>query len=198
VEQRVKVMDTLDKKMQTILEREDLSADERLKLYDQSFTRYLNVYDDYRPRPVAVAPEPVKQDLIDNEILECVPKTMKAKVQLLLKKMKSSPDISLNEKRELKYKGETVQGSNVVDLVNDVLSKRQYFNPQGWVTFGEALREGNVPQDSIGHDDRWRYITQTKRTPRSRKRQQSPSPIIPYSPKTQRNRKKEVQNWVDF
>ena len=86
VEQRVKVMDTLDKKMQTILEREELSADERLKLYDQSFTRYLNVYDDYRPRPVAGAPEPVKQDLIDNEILESEPKTMKAKVQLLLKK----------------------------------------------------------------------------------------------------------------
>jgi phage terminase small subunit len=198
VEQRVKAMDTLDKKMQTILEREVLSADERLKLYDQSFTRYLNVYDDYRPRPVAVAPEPVKKDLIDNEILESVPKTMKAKVQLLLKKMKSSPDISLNEKRELKYKGETVQGSNVVDLVNDVLSKRQYFNPQGWVTFGEALREGNVPQDSIGHEDRWIYITQTNRTPRSRKRQQSTSPIIPYSRKTPRNRKKEVQNWVDF
>jgi hypothetical protein len=51
VEQRVKVMDTLDKKMQTILEREDLSADERLKLCDQSFTRYLNVHDDNRPRP---------------------------------------------------------------------------------------------------------------------------------------------------
>jgi hypothetical protein len=63
-------MDTLDKKMQTILDREDLSADERLKLYDQSFTRYLNVYDDYRPRPVAVAPEPVKQDMVDDEILE--------------------------------------------------------------------------------------------------------------------------------
>jgi hypothetical protein len=90
---------------------------------------------------VAVAPEPVKQDLIDNEILESVPKTMKAKVQLLLKKMKSSPDISLNEKEELKYKGETVQGSNVVDLVNDVLSKRKYFNPQGWETFGEAFEK---------------------------------------------------------
>jgi hypothetical protein len=43
----------------------------------------------------------VKQDLIDNEILESVPKTMKAKVQLLLKTMKSSPDISWNEKEEL-------------------------------------------------------------------------------------------------
>ena len=82
VEQRVKVMDTLDKKMQTILEREDLSADKRLELY-------LNVYDDYRPRPVAVATEPVKQDLIDNEILESEPKTMKAKVQLLLKKWRA-------------------------------------------------------------------------------------------------------------
>jgi hypothetical protein len=86
VEQRVKVMDTLDKKMQTILEREDLSADERLKLYDQSFTRYMNVHDDYRHRPVAVALEPVKQDLIDNELLESAPKTMKAKAQLFWKK----------------------------------------------------------------------------------------------------------------
>jgi hypothetical protein len=195
VEQRMKVMDTLDKKMQTILDREDLSADERLKLYGQSFTRYLNVYDDYKPRPVAVAPEPVKQDLFDDEILESVPKTMKAKAQLLLKKMKSRPDISWNEKGELKYKGETVQGSNVVDLVNDVLRQRKYFNPQGWETFGEALREANVPQDLIGHEDRWRFITQTKRTPRSRKRQQSPSPIRPYSPKTPRSRRKEVQNW---
>ena len=99
--------------MQIILEREDPSADERLKLYDQSFTRYLKVYDDYRPRPVAVAPESVKQDLIDNEILESVPNAMKAKVQLLLNKMKSSPNISWIEKEELKYKGETVQGSNV-------------------------------------------------------------------------------------
>jgi hypothetical protein len=64
---------------------------------------------------VAVAPEPVKQDLFDNEIVESVPKTMKAKVQLMLKKMKRSPDISWNEKEELKYKGETVQESNVVD-----------------------------------------------------------------------------------
>ena len=119
---------------------------------------------------------------IEEEILESVPKTMKTKAELLVRKMKS----------ELKYKGETVRGSNVVDLVNDVLRKRKYFNPQGWETFGETLREANVPQDLIGHEDHWKYITQTKRTPRSRKRQQSPSP------KTSRNRRKEVKNWVDF
>ena len=85
-----------------------------------------------------------------------------------------------------------------MDLVNDVLSKKKYFNPQGWEPFGEALREANVSQDLFGHEDRWRYITQTKKTPRSRKRQQGPSPFRPYSPKTPRNRRNEVQNWVDF
>ena len=205
VEQRVKVMDTLDKKMESILEREDLSTDERLKLYDQSLTRYLNVHD-YRPRPVvskvSTSPPAVieteTKDAIEEEILESVPKTMKTKAELLVRKMKADPSIAWSEKGELKYKGETVRGSNAVDLVNDVLRKRKYVNPQGWETFGEALREANVPQDLIGHEDRWKYITQTKRTPRSRKRQQSPSPIRPYSPKTPRNRRKEVKNWVDF
>ena len=118
---------------------------------------------------------------------------MKTKAELLVRKMKADPNIAWSEKGELKYKGE-----NVVDLVNDVLRKRKYFNPQRWETFGEALREANVPQGLIGHEDCWRYISQTKRTPRSRKRQQSPSPIRPCSPKTPRNRRKEVKNWVDF
>ena len=187
VEQRVKLMDTLDKKIQTILEREDLSADERLKLYDQSFTRYLNVHDDYRPRPVAVALQPVKQDLTDNEVLESVPKTMTAKVKaqlLLKKKWRAVPTLAGTRKgnwntREKPFKEAT-------------------FNPQGWETFGEALRGANVPQDLIGHEDRWRYISQTKRTPRSLKRQHSPSPIRPYSPKTPRSSRKEIQNWVDL
>jgi hypothetical protein len=160
VEQRVKVMDTLDKKMQSILEREDLSTDERLKLYDQSSTRYLNVHDDYRPRPVvskvSTSPPAVieteTKDAMEEEILESVPKTMKTKAELLVRKMKADPNIAWSEKGELKYREETVRGSNVVDLVNDVLRKRKYFNPQGWETFGEALREANVPQDLIGHE----------------------------------------------
>lgn len=203
VEQRVQVMDTLDKNMNDIINREDVPTDERLKLYDQALNRYLHVHDEFRPKPV-VRPEPVVQqqepsDPIENEVLASVPKTMKGKAELLLNKMKTSPDITWNAKGELKYKGETVHGSNVVDLVNDVLRKRKYFNPQGWETFGEALREANVPQDLIGHEDRWRYITQTKRTPRARKRQQSPSPTRyetpPATPKTPRTPR---QRWIKY
>jgi hypothetical protein len=78
------------------------------------------------------------EDAIEEEILESVPKTMKTKVELLVWKMKADHSIAWSEKGELKYKVETVRGSNVVYLVNDVLRKRKYFNLQGWETFGES------------------------------------------------------------
>jgi hypothetical protein len=53
--------------------------------------------------------------------------------------MKADPSIAWSEKGELKYKGETVRGSNVVDLVNDVLRKRKYFNPQDVQISSERL-----------------------------------------------------------
>ena len=104
--------------------------------------------------PVVIETE--TKDAIEEEILESVPNTMKTKAELLVRKMKADPNIAWSKKGELHYKGETVRGSNVVDLVNDVLRKRKYFNPQGWEAFGEALREANVPQDLIGHEDRWK------------------------------------------
>jgi hypothetical protein len=122
---------------------------------------------------------------------------MRGKAELLLKNMKTNRDITWNEKGELKYKDTIVHGSNIVDIVNDVLLKRKYFNPEGWETFGEALREANVPQDLIGHTDRWRHITQAKRTLRSRKRQESPSPTrydTPEIPKSTRRK----QKWLKY
>ena len=92
---------------------------------------------------------------------------MKQKAEYLWKKIKSIPEIQWNERGELKYQGETIKGTNVVDLVNDLLRKRKAFNPQGWEVFGDALREANVPQDLIGNRDRWDYIR--KGTPRQRR-----------------------------
>ena len=78
----------------------------------------------------------------------------------------------------------------MVDLVNDVLRKRKYFNTQGWETFGETLREANVPQNLVGHEDCWKYINQTKRTPRSRKRQHFP-PLLDHTPENYQETERE-------
>ena len=42
--------------------------------------------------------------------MESVPKTMKTKAELLVRKMKADPNIAWSEKGELKYKGETSEG----------------------------------------------------------------------------------------
>jgi phage terminase small subunit len=60
--------------------------------------------------PVVIETETT--DAIEEEI---VPKTMKTKAELLVRKMKADPDIAWSEKGELKYKEETVRGRNVVD-----------------------------------------------------------------------------------
>ena len=95
VEQKVQAMDTLDKKMQSTLEREDLPTDERLKLYDQALYRYRKLYDDYRPTPKTVKVEPsmaVQEESIqkqgeselEKEVIDSVPKSLKGKAELLL------------------------------------------------------------------------------------------------------------------
>ena len=82
VEQRVQVMDTLDREMKEVLDREDVPADERLKLHDQALFRYRNVLDDYRPKPSPSVPPssppqqqiPENEDLLEKEIMESLPK----------------------------------------------------------------------------------------------------------------------------
>ena len=107
-------------------------------------TKILSVVSKVSTSPPAVI-ETQTKDAIEEEILESVPKTMKTKAELLVRKMKADPNIAWSEKGELKYKGETVRGSNVVVLVNDVLRKRKYFNLQIWEIFGETLVEADVP-----------------------------------------------------
>jgi hypothetical protein len=50
------------------------------------------------------------KDAIQEEILESVPKTMKTKAELLVRKMKAHPNISWSEKGELKYKEKPSEG----------------------------------------------------------------------------------------
>ena len=82
VDQRVQVMDTLDREMKEVLDREDVPADERLKLHDQALFRYRDVLDDYRPKPSPSVPPssppqqqiPENEDLLEKEIMESLPK----------------------------------------------------------------------------------------------------------------------------
>ena len=52
-----------------------------------------------------------------------------------------------------------VAGSNVVDLVNDLLRKRKT-DPTGWQPFARQLRAMNLPMELVGNVTRRAYIRQ--------------------------------------
>ena len=57
-----------------------------------------------------------------------------------------------------------VPGSNVVDIVHDLLRKRKTSDPIGWQQFGSQMRAANIPMELLGNVAGRRHIQQRKRT----------------------------------
>ena len=138
----------LDSEMDSLLKRQDITQDEKARLYSQILQRYLNYHDKRMSQPVRVSvvsskpttekpetqPEPVDlPDNIETDILESVRPTMKTRARQLVKKLKENKVLfTWDDKAQLVYEGKPIPGSNVVDLVNDALRHRKNFNPHGW------------------------------------------------------------------
>ncbi len=171
----VKAMSSLDTDMQEVLSHQNLPLEEKVKSYNQVLQRYMNYKDQQQTAAQApikmqmVGPTPTGSssetpsggiDLIEQEVLDTVPTRMKKKAQLLLNRLKNSSHLRWTDKGELVYKDQVVSNTNVADLVNDVLRRRKHFEPHGWQTFAQALKETNVPQDLVGHQERWQWMQQ--------------------------------------
>ena len=94
---------------------------------------------------------------IEADVVDTVPKTMQAKAGSLMEHMKRN--ISWTARGELIHEGVPVAGSNVVDLVNDLLRKRKT-DPTGWQPFARQLRAMNLPMELVGNVARRDYIRQ--------------------------------------
>ena len=166
----------LDQAMQHILNRKDVSQEEKLKLYHEILQKYLLYKDKAEPMTVKVIGEPIPswsepytiplpaaeetQESMEAEIIQSAPKNLRHKASVLLRRLKQDDNIAWNAKGELIYKGNVVPNTHIHDLVQDVLRKRKTHVPVGWKTFARALRESNVPQDLVGNVDRWQWMNQ--------------------------------------
>ena len=103
---------------------------------------------------------------LEATVVDTVPKTMQAKARRLMEHLKR--DIAWTARGELIHEGVPVVGSNVVDLVNDLLRTRKT-DPTGWQPFARQLRAINLPMELVGNVARRAYIRQaTKVTPSRR------------------------------
>ncbi len=170
----LKAMGTLDTEMQAILNQKTMSPDQKVKLYNQLLQRYLTYEDKYfqhetpavlaaaaAPAPTSPAGPQSSGDSWETEIVAAAPASMQKRARLLVDRIKSSQGrLGWNAQGELTvHGGSRIPGTNIVDLVNDVLRRRKGFNPKGWQQFAQGLRDVNVPQEVVGHQDRWTYMS---------------------------------------
>ena len=161
-----KKVQALDDEMKTILDRTDLDDGTKVTLYNQVLQRY-NVLTDKRikePLRVVTVNESesgsegaVRAPIsgLEATVLATVPKTMRAKASRLMEHLKR--DVAWTARGELIHEGVPVVGSNVVDLVNDLLRKRKTA-PTGWQPFARQLRAINLPMTLVGNVSRRAYI----------------------------------------
>ena len=187
--------DTLDKKvkalddeMKTILDRKDLDDGTKVTLYNQVLQRYNVLVDKRVKEPVRMievgkkaGTEPEEASSMEADVVNTVPKSLQAKARRLMEHLKRN--VAWNDRGELIHEGVPVAGSNVVDLVHDLLRKRKTDDPTGWQSFARQLRVINIPMELVGNATRKAYIQQTATpstaaTPRRRQRRSSSwSPI---------------------
>ena len=72
--------------------------------------------------------------------------------------------LSWTDRCELMHSGTPVPGSNMVDLVNDVLRKRRKSDSVGWQAFAQQLKRINLPMEMVSNVERRHYMRQTATT----------------------------------
>ena len=142
-----------DKK--TVLDRHDLTDQEKVRKYSQILQRYLEYRDHLRTPSLSKVSQNVKED--EEEIIRTVPPKYRRKADHILKRTQHAPNMNWNEQGEFIHNGE-VKGSNIVHLVKDVVRHRKAFHPHGWQEFAWGLRQGNVSQDLIGNRKHWDWM----------------------------------------
>lgn len=88
-------------------------------------------------------------------IIDHLPQKVQSGAMKIMGIIKKAPEIlRWNEKGNIIYKGQQIEGSNISDLLNDVLVRRKSFTPQGQASFLDALNDMNVPESLLSNTDR--------------------------------------------
>ena len=126
----------------------------------------------------------------DKQVIYSVPKTMQNHAKLLIHKLKDHSDvISWSDNGQLVLEGSMVPNSNIVDLVNDVMRKRNGFNPEHSNTFAKALAKINVPEDYLRNPNRidsicWYHRLQDSQAPGPSFVSDTPTEVPQKTPKS--------------
>jgi uncharacterized protein YjdB len=138
--------------MKDILKKK-MSDRDKWTMYNQVLQSYLHIAEEKR-QPLRV---PLESDIdfIGDLVLSSVPPSNKAKAHDLYKILRHSSNIKWNDSDKVSIDGLSITGSNIVDLIHDILRQRRDVNPIGWKEFAKGLRDLNIPKEFVGNKARW-------------------------------------------
>ena len=192
----------LDSEMTSILDKTGIDVREKVRLYNQALIRYNDMVKiaSNKPTPVVVVkekeptmPADIKGEVVTilpealqekecqlvsrlkREVVMTLPKTLQEKGSQLVSRLKTT---KWNDRGELLHEGVAIPGSNIVDLVHDLLRKRKTTDPIGWKQFASQMHAANIPMELVGNVARRQHI---------QKRTRIPTP----TPKPKKNKKKK-------
>ena len=204
----------LDFEMTSILDKTGIDVREKVRLYNQALLRYNDMVkiSSNKPTPVVVVKEKeptmtadIKGEVVTilpealqekecqlvsrlkREVVMTLPKTLQEKGSQLVSRLKTA---KWNDRGELLHEGLAISGSNIVDLVHDLLRKRKMTDPIRWQQFATQMHAATIPMELVGNVARRQHIQKRTRIP-----------TLTPKPKKNKNKKKTRQlpdDWESY
>ena len=152
--------------MKQIMENKMLDTDEKMKLYNNVLQKFmLTKTQAMRERVVPVkwsetnvrgeSDQPCRWgyeidrddvEIVAQEIVRSLLHKFRNKGAALMDRINKSNALNCNRRGELVYKGQTIPGSHISDLVNDAIRRRKNFNPTGVASVCQSVTRTDFSQ----------------------------------------------------
>ena len=166
---------SLDQTIQAILQTPSDGDDyTKAQVYSQALQRYLRQADQYREKPLGKVTftEPAQEDKprkdisqIKDLLRQILPTNYIRGGTSLADTVTTLPEVSWDDKLQLKIGEKTVQDSNIVDLLSDLARKKKTSKPpKGMDELLGVLKERNVAHSLIPNEARRSALTSDRVT----------------------------------
>ncbi len=149
-----------------LLANRNLPDDIVQDLYNTAIQRYNKLKEqEQQPIKLPIVSEPAEDAApatqptsteVENQYqraLSSVPKGSKAKARLLIEEIKGNANLQVDKRGQVVHRGQTLEGSNITDLVNELVrNRKRALTPIGVTEVLKALGDENVARESIGNE----------------------------------------------
>jgi hypothetical protein len=151
----------LDASIQSIL-NSDVPDDMKAAQYMHALNRYKTLD---RADQTSVDKQKAAAERTESNILDSVSINDRHKAKLLVNYMKRNKDMKLNDQGQLEYQQRPISGSNIIELVTDILNSKSDETPEGWEEFAEGVTEAGAPRRLIVSSKSQRHLRKKNRKP---------------------------------